>query len=287
VDQDVAQIPKLDSKIREASSSLSGFEAGFSVNRCSSECKPRYADSEHSTLQPRASACKRIRATSRVWCLIIEIPVRWLERVSLTSGFAAVHATSRLVKTAIAKWKRRSLSEMLETQSAHVPSHQVSESPLNWYAVHTRPSRERRTAEHFSYQGLENFLPHYRVVRRWKNRCTKISDIPLFPGYLFVRIAPVERIRVLEVPSVISIVGRGREPLPLPDPEAEPHPHLTVGQRARIRGGALAGMEGVVVRKSNSVRVVLTLDLIMQSVSVEVDGDELEPIYSVTAANRT
>jgi len=187
---------------------------------------------------------------------------------------------------------------MLETQSAPVPSHQVSESPRNWYAVHTRPSRERRTAEHFSYHGLENFMPHYRVVRRWKNRCTKASDIPLFPSYLFVRIASAERIRVLEVPSVISIVGRGREPLPLPDFEieslraglhlrhAEPHPHLAVGQRARIRGGALTGMEGVVVRKNNSLRVVLTLDLIMQSVSVEVDGDELEPICAVTAANR-
>jgi transcription antitermination factor NusG len=206
--------------------------------------------------------------------------------------------TSRLVKIATANWKRRSLSEMLETQSAPVPSHEVSESPRKWYAVHTRPSREKRTADHFSYHGLENFMPHYRVVRRWKNRCTKTSDIPLFPSYLFVRIAPAERIRVLEVPSVISIVGRGREPLPLLDFEieslraglhlrhAEPHPHLVVGQRARIRGGALAGMEGVVVRKSNSLRVVLTLDLIMQSVSVEVDGDELEPICSVTAANR-
>jgi len=183
---------------------------------------------------------------------------------------------------------------MLEMQSATVPSHTVSELPRYWYAVHTLPSRERRAAEHLEYHGLENFTPHYRVVRRWKNRCTKTSDIPLFPGYLFARIAPAERIRVLEVPGVISIVGRGREPVALPEFEieslraglhlrqAEPHPHLTVGQRARIRGGALAGMEGVVVRKSNSLRVVLTLDLIMQSVSVEVDGDELEPICGVT-----
>jgi transcription antitermination factor NusG len=187
---------------------------------------------------------------------------------------------------------------MLEMQSATVPSDKMSALPRHWYAVHTRPSRERRTAEHFEYHGLENFMPHYRVVRRWKNRCTKTLDVPLFPGYLFVRIAPPERIRVLEAPSVISIVGSGREPLALPEFEieslraglhlrhAEPHPHLVVGQRARIRGGALAGMEGVVVRKSNSLRVVLTLDLIMQSVSVEVDGDELEPICGSTSAKR-
>ncbi len=133
-------------------------------------------------------------------------------------------------------------------------------------------------------------MPHYRLVRRWKNRCTKNLDIPLFPGYLFVRIASVERIRVLEVPTVVSIVGSGREPMALPDFEieslraglhlrhAEPHPHLQIGQRARIRGGALAGMEGVVIRKNNSLRVVVTLDLIMQSVSVEGDGNELEPV---------
>jgi transcription antitermination factor NusG len=133
-------------------------------------------------------------------------------------------------------------------------------------------------------------MPHYRVIRRWKNRCTKNLDLPLFPGYLFVRIAAAERIRVIEVPSVVTIVGRGREPVALPDSEieslraglhlrhAEPHPHLAVGRRARIRGGPLSGMEGVVVRKSNSLRVVLTLDLIMQSVSVEVDGSELEAV---------
>src|SRR5260370_7253546 len=183
---------------------------------------------------------------------------------------------------------------MLEMQSATVPNHKRSELPRHWYAVHARPWEERRTAEHFEYHGLESFMPQYRVVRRWKNRCTKTSDIALFPGYLFVRIAPAERIRVLEAPSVISIVGRGREPLPLAEFEieslraglhlrhAEPHPHLVVGQRARIRAGALAGMEGVVVRKSTTLRVVLTWHLIMQSFSVALDVYELEDISCVT-----
>ena len=99
--------------------------------------------------------------------------------------------------------------------------------------------------------------------------------------------------RVLEVPGVLTLVGgTGRQPASLPEAEidalrlglllrrAEPHPLLTIGQRARIRSGALAGMEGVVVRKKNSLRVVLTVDLILQSVAVEVDESELETLDS-------
>jgi len=102
-----------------------------------------------------------------------------------------------------------------------------------------------------------------------------------------------ERVRVLEVPGVLTVVGGpGRQPAPLPEAEiealraglhlrrAEPHPLLTAGQRARIRSGALAGMEGVVVRQKGSLRVVLTVNLILQSVAVEVDGSELEPMDS-------
>lgn len=94
--------------------------------------------------------------------------------------------------------------------------------------------------------------------------------------------------RVLEVPSVVSIVGNGREPLPLQHSEieslragldlrrAEPHPYLNVGERARIKFGPLAGFEGIVVRKTNGLRVVLTLQQIMKSVAVEVEECDLE-----------
>jgi transcription antitermination factor NusG len=159
-----------------------------------------------------------------------------------------------------------------------------------WYAIYTRSSHERRVAEHFASREIESFLPQYRVSHRWKNGCTKTLQLALFPGYIFARIAPIERVRVLEVPSVVSIVGTGREPSPVADSDletlragiamrkAEPHPYLVVGQRVRICCGALAGMEGVVVRKKNSLRVVLTLELIMKSIAVEVDGDELEAL---------
>jgi transcription antitermination factor NusG len=161
----------------------------------------------------------------------------------------------------------------------------------NWFAIYTSPRHEKRVDQYLNLKEIEHFLPLYRVQRKWSNGATVALELPLFPGYLFVRIARSERVRVLEVPGVLTMVGgTGRHLAPLEDTEinalrtglplrnAEPHPLLTVGQRARIRSGALSGMEGVVVRLKNSLRVVLTMDLIMQSVAVEVDGAELEPV---------
>lgn len=164
---------------------------------------------------------------------------------------------------------------------------------LHWYAVFTSPRHEKRVAQYLSLREIEHYLPLYRSPRKWRNGLKVVLDLPLFPGYIFVRIARSERVRVLEVPGVLAIVGgTSGEMAPLAEAEvealrsglhlrrSEPHPLLTVGQRARIRSGALAGLEGVVVCKKNSLRVVLTMDLIMQSIAVEVDGEELEPIES-------
>jgi transcription antitermination factor NusG len=163
-----------------------------------------------------------------------------------------------------------------------------SEKPRQWYALYTYPRHEKSTAEWLGLHQIETFLPTYAVARRWKNRCTRLIQLPLFPRYLFARFSWVDRVQVLGSKSVVSIVSAGREPVALADSEiealriglpqhkAEPHPYLRLGQRARIRSGALAGMEGVILRKKNSFRVVLTLEFIMQSVSVEVDGADLE-----------
>jgi transcription antitermination factor NusG len=158
----------------------------------------------------------------------------------------------------------------------------------HWYAIYVRPSHEFQVEKRFILREIESYLPQYRVERRWKNRCTKKLDLPLFPGYIFAHVQPTERVRVLEVPSVLSVVGTAGCPTPLPDDEiealrdglharnAEPHPFLKVGERVRIARGALAGMEGVVIRGKNRARVVISLDLIMQSVAVEVDWEDLE-----------
>ena len=165
------------------------------------------------------------------------------------------------------------------------------QSVSNWFAVFTMPRHEKRVEQHLRLREVESFLPVYHSPRKWRNGLKVVLDLPLFPGYIFVRICRSERVRVLEVPGVLAIVGgTAGEMAYLPEAEiealrsglhlrqAEPHPLLTVGQRARIRSGAFAGLEGVVVRKKNSLRVVLTLDLIMQSIAVEVDGEELEAV---------
>lgn len=160
-----------------------------------------------------------------------------------------------------------------------------------WFAVRTFSRHEKSVEQHMLQRDVEHFLPLYRSPRKWRNGLRVVLDLPLFPGYVFVRIQRAERVRVLEVPGVLFLVcGAAGEMASLPDAEVEafrqglhlrqvePHPLLNVGQRVRIRSGAFAGLEGVVERKENSFRVVLTLDLIMQSVAVEVNGKELEPV---------
>jgi transcription antitermination factor NusG len=163
------------------------------------------------------------------------------------------------------------------------------ESP-KWFAVYTTPRHEKAVARHFDFRAIESFLPLYTEMHRWKNGCRVNVEQPLFPGYIFARIGRHDSTQVLSVPGVLLIVGCGREPLALPDFEIEalrsglhlrkfePHPYLVVGEKARIKSGSLAGMVGILARKKNSLRVVLTLELIMRSVAVEVDADELERV---------
>jgi transcription antitermination factor NusG len=167
-------------------------------------------------------------------------------------------------------------------------------SVFHWFAAYTTPRHEKRVDQHLRMREIEHYLPLYQVQRKWSDGSRVTLDLPLFPGYIFVRIERAQRVRVLEVPGVVAIVGgTGRAPAPLPESDiealrsglhlrrAEPHPLLKIGQRARIRSGALAGMEGIVVRKKNSFRVVLTMEAIMQSIAVEVDANELEPLDSL------
>ena len=158
-----------------------------------------------------------------------------------------------------------------------------------WFAVYTSSRHEKRVDHQLEMREIEHYLPLYRTQRKWSDGSRVTLDLPLFPGYIFVCIERAQRVRVLEVPGVLAIVGgTAGEPASLPASEiaalrsglsernAQPHPLLKVGQRARIRSGAFAGMEGVVQRMKYSFRVVLTLDSIMQSFAVEVDDEELE-----------
>ena len=160
-----------------------------------------------------------------------------------------------------------------------------------WFAVYTTCRHEKRIAEHLRQREIEHYLPLYRTERKWRDGSRVNLELPLFPSYLFVRIRRAERGSVLSVPGVLAVVGgTGGEPAPLPDTaievlrsgtkehRLEPHPLLRVGQSARIRSGAFAGMEGIVVRKKSGFRVVLTLEQIMQSIAVELNEDDVEPL---------
>ena len=160
-----------------------------------------------------------------------------------------------------------------------------------WFALYTASRQEKRVAEHLGQRAIECFLPLYRADRRWSDGSRVRLDLPLFPGYLFIHIARNQRGHVLSVPGAVAVVGgTGGEPAALPDATiealrrglqergAEPYPLMTAGRRVRIRSGAFAGFEGVVVRSKNGLRVVLTLQDIFKSYAVEVDREDLEEL---------
>jgi transcription antitermination factor NusG len=166
----------------------------------------------------------------------------------------------------------------------------LDSSDANWYVAYTSANHEKRVGDQLQHRHVEHFLPLYESLRKWKDRRVKLQ-MPLFPGYVFVRFAWCDRLTVLQVPGVARLVGFDGQPAILADEEIaglrksiaaelrlEPHPYLRVGRRVRIRRGALQGVEGIVIRKKNSVRVVLSIDVIMRSVSVEVDADDLEAV---------
>ena len=159
-----------------------------------------------------------------------------------------------------------------------------------WYAIKTYSRHEKRVRDHLESRDIETFLPLYEQVRRWKNGCTVRLELPLFLNYLFVCFDVRFRTRVLEIPGVLSLVGGNHKPWPISDSQIltlqkglhlrkyEPHAYLSNGQRVRIMAGPLVNLTGVLLRRSTDLRVVLTLDQIMQGVAVEVGADEIEPV---------
>jgi transcription antitermination factor NusG len=159
-----------------------------------------------------------------------------------------------------------------------------------WYAIYTCANHEKRVHEQLERRSLESFLPSYESMRHWRDRKIKLQ-LPLFPGYVFVHLALVDRLSVLQVPGVVRIVGFDGRPSSIPENEitkireflnhgyqAEPYPFLTVGRRARIVRGPLAGMQGTIIRRKNRLRFIISLELIQRSMAVEVDETDLESV---------
>jgi transcription antitermination factor NusG len=165
----------------------------------------------------------------------------------------------------------------------------LADQPPAWYAVRTFPKHERTTAAIFANKGIEHFHPTYRARARWSDRL-KTLERPLFPGYLFARIAYPERLLVLNTPSVIGIVSHGRHETPIPDQDIEnvrrmiasglpllPWPRLVPGQQVRILYGPLEGLRGTLIRARNVWRMVVSVPMLQRSVLAEVDLECLSP----------
>ncbi len=163
-------------------------------------------------------------------------------------------------------------------------------SRKSWYAAYTCAHREKRVAEQLSLRSVEHFLPLYESVRQWKDR-RKQLELPLFPGYVFVRLDLLDRLQVLRTPGVARLVGFNGTPTPLPEGEIEalksglergvralPEPYLKVGRRVRVTTGPLEGLEGILVRKKNELRFVISIDLIQRSIRLDIDASSLEPV---------
>ena len=161
---------------------------------------------------------------------------------------------------------------------------------MGWWVVYTRHQHEKSVAEMLAAKGVEVFLPIYETVHRWKDR-KKTLALPLFPCYLFVRETNDGRLLALTTPGVHMLLTRGNGLAVVPHEEVkaiqralmdpshvEPYPFLKYGERMRVVRGPLEGIEGILIRKKNLYRLILSVQMLAQSAAVEVDASDVEPV---------
>ena len=172
------------------------------------------------------------------------------------------------------------------------PSPAAAAEDQNWYALHTRPRHEKLVVQRLVERGVETFLPIVTEVHRWSDR-KKSVQLPMFSCYVFAKFMPKrsDRLQVLRVGGVLGLVGSQGAGTPIPDEQVDavrtliegavpwsPHPFLKIGQRVRIRGGALEGMEGILVSRNGNHTLVISVDAIQRSLAVRVEGYQVEPV---------
>ena len=164
-----------------------------------------------------------------------------------------------------------------------------------WFALRVLSNRERVVHLHLHARGFEEFAPCYRQQRQWFDRVKSI-ETPLFPGYVFCRLNPQDRLPVLSVPGVVGLVGFGKIPCPIPDHEmarvralvdsgflVSPCPFLKVGDLVLIERGPLAGLEGLLLREKGKFRIVVSVTLLQRSISAEIDRAWVRPLRKPAA----
>jgi transcription antitermination factor NusG len=163
-----------------------------------------------------------------------------------------------------------------------------------WFALKVRPRFERCVVEHLRYRGYDPFLPTYVVKRQWGDPRVKLVEWPLFPGYLFCQFDLKSRLPILSVPGLNYIVGIGNAPEPIAEQEIgslrkvvgsgayyERHPYRATGQLVRVEQGSLAGAVGRVILQKNAARLIVSIDILMRSVSTEIDRSWVKPIEDI------
>jgi len=161
-----------------------------------------------------------------------------------------------------------------------------------WYAVHTYPRHEKKVAAELAQKGVTTYLPLVTERHQWSDR-RKLVELPLFPCYTFVRLAPSNetRVAVLRTLGVIGLVGAQKQGVPIPDSQIEDvrmllaneitfthYPFLRVGQRVRICGGSLDGLEGILVGRTGQRRLVISVESIQRSLAISVEGYKVVPV---------
>ena len=180
--------------------------------------------------------------------------------------------------------------ECLPNLDRYEPS--LNNSGAQWYALHTKPQHEKSVVSHLQRQGLTTFLPVVSEVHRWSDR-NKVVELPLFSCYAFVymHLVPESWARVMNVTGVLRFVGVRRDGIPIPESQIRaiqvllssklPYqlcPFLEVGQRVRVSGGALHGVEGILTARNGDRVLVISVEPIQRSLSVRVDQYKVEPI---------
>jgi transcription antitermination factor NusG len=180
-------------------------------------------------------------------------------------------------------------TSILTWQSVNSYSVLASEDQ-NWYALHTRPKHERLVVQRLRDRGVATFLPLVTEIRRWSDRKKKL-ELPLFSCYVFAKFLPqrADRLNALRVSGVLQLVGSGGEGTPIPDGQIQAirtlvdgslpwtsFPFLKIGQRVRVRGGALEGVEGILVSRNGNHTLVISVDAIQRSLAVRVEGYQVE-----------
>jgi len=167
-----------------------------------------------------------------------------------------------------------------------------------WFALTVKPKHEKAVAAQLQARSIEGYAPVYRERHRWSDRVQSV-ELPLFPRYVLARFQFVERLSVLTIPSVKSVVTFGGKPCSVDPGEIDavqrmvasgmpvaPWPFLKIGQHVRLSGGAMDGLEGILVREKSGYRVVVSVSLLNRSVSVEIDRSQVRAVTGTLTAPR-